>query len=144
LELYIRKLIYFDLAKSKAERVLRQLRKLNWHDADTLSLIRKPFFKPWKARYSTLHLLAFLASELSLYYPSFGVSIVDNCLEEIRLGLETNIFKFNQRRISTVKFLGELYNYRLIESDTIFDTLYFILRFGHGKLFIAGGSHSHI
>ncbi|KAJ3414690.1 hypothetical protein HDV05_006225 [Chytridiales sp. JEL 0842] len=131
LELYIQKLIYSDLSESAAGHILRQFRKFDWTNPATVKLIKKPFFKPWKARYSHLPLLAFLASELARIYPDFGTAIVDNCLEEIRIGLETNIFKFNQRRIATIKFLGELYNYCLIESDTIFETLYFLLRFGY-------------
>jgi regulator of nonsense transcripts 2 len=43
-----------------------------------------------------------------------------------------NIFKHNQRRIATVKYLGELYNYRMIESALVFDTLYTIVTLGHG------------
>ena len=38
--------------------------------------------------------------------------------------------KFNQRRVSCVKFLGELYNYRLVESSVIFKTLYSFITFG--------------
>ena len=38
--------------------------------------------------------------------------------------------KFNQRRVSEVKFLGEMYNYRLVESAVIFRTLYSFITFG--------------
>uniref|UniRef100_A0A2K5Z8D6 UPF2 regulator of nonsense mediated mRNA decay n=1 Tax=Mandrillus leucophaeus TaxID=9568 RepID=A0A2K5Z8D6_MANLE len=38
--------------------------------------------------------------------------------------------KFNQRRISSAKFLGELYNYRMVESAVIFRTLYSFTSFG--------------
>ncbi|KAJ3021095.1 UNVERIFIED_CONTAM: hypothetical protein HDU68_009800 [Siphonaria sp. JEL0065] len=136
LELYIRKLFYTsELSKKNSERILKQLRKLNWSDPETLVLIRKPFFKCWKVKFSNLHVLAFLAFELSRYYLEFGVSIVDQCLEEVRVGLEMNLFKHNQRRVSTVRFLGEMYNYRLIDSGVVFDTLYVLLRFGYENQF---------
>ncbi len=48
-----------------------------------------------------------------------GPQIVDNILEDIRLMMEVNLPKYNQRRISTVKFLAELYNYRLVDSSVI-------------------------
>ncbi len=48
------------------------------------------------------------------------------------IGLEQNDFKFNQRRIAEVKYLGELYNYRMVDHPVIFDTLYRIMTFGHG------------
>lgn len=38
--------------------------------------------------------------------------------------------KFNQRRVSCAKYLGELYNYRLVESSVIFKTLYSFITFG--------------
>ncbi|KAI8805570.1 armadillo-type protein [Cladochytrium replicatum] len=131
LELYLRKLIYGDLAKKTVEKILKQIRKMNWEDPATRAMITKVFFKIWKVKFSNLHLMAFLASELSRYYPEFGIAVVDNTLEHIRLGLEFNIFKHNQRRIAVVKFLAELYNYRMVESAVIFDTMYLILRFGH-------------
>ena len=36
-------------------------------------------------------------------------------MEDIRLGMEVNNPKFNQRRTAMVKFLAEMYNYRLGE-----------------------------
>jgi hypothetical protein len=36
-----------------------------------------------------------------------------------------------------VKYLGELYNYRVVESPVIFDTLYTIITFGHGMSYEA-------
>ena len=33
-------------------------------------------------------------------------------MEDIRLGMEVNNPKFNQRRTAMVKFLAEMYNYR--------------------------------
>ncbi|KAK6127788.1 hypothetical protein DH2020_038497 [Rehmannia glutinosa] len=53
-------------------------------------------------------------------------------LEEIRRGLELNDYGMQQQRIAYMRFLGELYNYELVDSSVIFDTLYLILAFGHG------------
>ncbi|THC90081.1 hypothetical protein EYZ11_010460 [Aspergillus tanneri] len=61
----------------------------------------------------------------------FVIGIVDNILEQITLGLEQNDFKFNQKRVAEVKYLGELYNYKMVDSPVIFDTLYRIVTFGH-------------
>lgn len=47
--------------------------------------------------------------------------------------METNLQKMNQRRVSCVKFLGELYNYRLVESRVIFSTLYSFITFGNNQ-----------
>ena len=42
------------------------------------------------------------------------IQVINAVLEDIRLGLELPVV--NQRRIISVKFLGELYNYQLINS----------------------------
>lgn len=75
--------------------------------------------------------MAILASALYRYHQDFVVGIIDNVLEQITLGLEQNDFKFNQRRLADVKYLGELYNYKLVDSSVIFDMLYRIVMFGH-------------
>ena len=58
------------------------------------------------------------------------MNVIDNVLENVRLGMETNRFRCNQRRVSTLKYLGEIYNYQLIEADIIFNTLYGLITFG--------------
>jgi regulator of nonsense transcripts 2 len=131
MELYIRKLIHEDLCKKSLDKILKQLRKLHWEDASIRALMAKIFQKIWKIKFGNIHLLAILASGLNRYHTDFGVQVVDGVIEEIRIGLELNIFKHNQRRIAVAKYLGELYNYRMIESPLIFDTLYSIVTFGH-------------
>ena len=58
------------------------------------------------------------------------IQVVDGILEEVRLGLEINHPRLNQRRVCTTKFLGELYNYQLIESNVVFRVLYLFITFG--------------
>ena len=36
-----------------------------------------------------------------------------------------------QRRVAHMRLLGEAYNYRLLTSGVIFETLYLLLSFGH-------------
>ncbi|XP_068643602.1 regulator of nonsense transcripts UPF2 [Aristolochia californica] len=126
---YIRKLLFSDLDKSSIEHVLRQLRKLPWDECEPYIL--KSFMKVHKGKYSQVHLIASLTAGLSRYHDDFAVAVVDELLEEIRLGLELNDYGMQQRRIAHMRFLGELYNYAHIESSVIFETLYVILIFGH-------------
>ena len=56
--------------------------------------------------------------------------VVDEILEDIRTEMEMNDPRRNQRRISGVKYLAELYNYRLVDSSVIFKVLYSFLTFG--------------
>jgi regulator of nonsense transcripts 2 len=59
--------------------------------------------------------------------------VIENVLDAVTFGLEQNDFKFNQRRIAEIKYLGELYNYRMLEHPVIFEAMYKILTFGHGE-----------
>nr|KYP46504.1 Regulator of nonsense transcripts 2 [Cajanus cajan] len=127
---YIRKLLFSDLDKSTIEHVLRQLRKLPWNECEPYLL--KCFMKVYKGKYGQIHLIASLAAGLSRYHDEFAVAIVDEVLEEIRVGLELNDHGMQQRRIAYMRFLGELYNYEHVDSSVIFETLYLILIYGHG------------
>ncbi|KAL1364261.1 hypothetical protein HN51_012425 [Arachis hypogaea] len=127
---YIRKLLFSDLDKSTIEHVLRQLRKLPWSECEPYLL--KCFLKVYKGKYGQIHLIASLAAGLSRYHDEFAVAIVDEVLEEIRVGLELNDYGMQQRRIAYMRFLGELYNYEHVDSSVIFETLYLIVIYGHG------------
>jgi regulator of nonsense transcripts 2 len=102
-----------------------------------VDILERVFSRPGKVKHGNIHLLAILASALYRYHQEFVIGIVDNILESITLGLEQNDFKFNQKRIAEVKYLGELYNYKIIDSPVVFDALYRIVAFGHGRYLLA-------
>ena len=131
LELFIRHLIYDVLSKKTIDKVLRLLRKLQWDDQEVVRVLHSAFTKAWKIKYSSISLLAMLAYDLQRYHPDFSIAVVDQVLENVRRGLETNAYKVNQQRVATIKYLGELYIYRLISSSIIFDTLWSLVTFGH-------------
>ncbi|XP_034277995.1 regulator of nonsense transcripts 2 isoform X1 [Pantherophis guttatus] len=130
LQEYIRKLLYKDLSKVTTEKVLRQMRKLPWHDHEVKDYVICCMINIWNVKYNSIHCVANLLAGLVLYQEDVGIHVVDGVLEDIRLGMEVNQPKFNQRRISSAKFLGELYNYRMVESAVIFRTLYSFTLFG--------------
>lgn len=102
---------------------------------DTLQvtkILEKIFSKPGKVKYGNIHLLAILVSALHRYHQDFVTTVIDDVIEYITLGLEQNDFKYNQRRLAEVKYLAELYNYRMVDHPVIFDTMYKIMTFGHG------------
>ena len=69
-------------------------------------------------------------ANLNMFQETVGILVVDNVLEAMRIGMEINQPQYNQRRISEAKLLGELYNYRMIESNIIFNSLYLVISFG--------------
>ncbi|KAJ7783281.1 transcription factor [Mycena metata] len=130
-ELFIRHLIYDVLAKKTIDKVLKLIRKIDWDMEDARSMLHKVFTKPWKIKFSNISLLAMLTYDLQRYHPEFAVAVVDQILEDVRRGLEQNVYSTNQRRVATIKYLGELYIYRLLSSGIVFDTLWSLVTFGH-------------
>ena len=96
-----------------------------------MRILHKSFTKVWKLKFSNIGALAILVFEIARHHSEFATGVVDQVLEDIRAGLETNIFKFNQRRIATIKYLGELHYYRQVSSPVIFDVLWSLITFGH-------------
>ncbi|KAF2503158.1 ARM repeat-containing protein [Lophium mytilinum] len=131
LELFLRKLAYQDLSRRTLDKIVKQIRKLHWEEDEVVNIIHKIFTKPGKIKYSNIHLLAVILSSLNRYHQEFCMSVIDDLLESITFGLELNDFKFNQRRIAEVKYLGELYIYRMVDSGLVFDTFYKIVSYGH-------------
>ncbi|KAH7128795.1 armadillo-type protein [Dendryphion nanum] len=130
-ELFLRKVMYSDLTRRTLDKTVKQIRKLHWEEEEIFRLLHKVFAKPGKIKYSNIHLLAVILGSIHKYHQNFTVSVIDDILESITFGLELNDFKFNQRRIAEVKYLGELYIYRMVDSPLIFDTLYKLLNYGY-------------
>lgn len=161
MQLFIRHLFYHMLNRNSSDKVLKLVRKMHWQDPevccreyypladcvtarqradtpspDTRQVVRKmhnAFTKVWKIKYSNVHLFAVLLYDLGRFHPDFSVAVLDDVLENVRTGMEVNNFKYNQQRVATVKYLGELYNYRVVDSRVIFDTLWSLVTFGHRK-----------
>jgi regulator of nonsense transcripts 2 len=133
MDTFIRKLIYMDMTKRNYSKILKQIRRLHWEEAEVVHILEKVFSKPGKMKYGNVHLLSILLGALYRYHPDFVVKVIDNVIESITFGLEQNDFRFYQRRIAEVKYLSELYNYRMLEHPVVFDTMYKILTFGHGE-----------
>ncbi|XP_071041513.1 regulator of nonsense transcripts 2 isoform X3 [Parasteatoda tepidariorum] len=137
---YIRKLLYQDLTKagndknsekySASTKVLRQMRKLDWDDLEMAAYITKCLTGIWNVKYYNIRCVANLLAGLVAYQENVGPQVVDGVLEDIRFGMEVNHPKYNQRRVSMVRYLGELYNYRMVESAVIFKVLYSFITFG--------------
>jgi regulator of nonsense transcripts 2 len=138
MELFIRKLVYVDMTKRNYSKILKQIRRLHWEEPEVVAIMEKVFSKPAKVKYGNIHLLGILLSAIYRYHPAFVVKVIDNVIESVVFGLEQNDFRFFQRRIAEVKYLGELYNYRMLEHPVIFDTLYKIMTFGYGGPPVAG------
>ncbi|XP_050312135.1 regulator of nonsense transcripts 2 isoform X2 [Anthonomus grandis grandis] len=127
---FIRKLLYQDLHKNNTDKIMRLIRKLDWANEEIASYAIKCLGGAHNVKYFNIRCLASLLSGLVCYQEEVGTKVVDGVLEDIRLGMEVNLPKFNQRRVAQIKYLGELYNYRMVESADVFKVLYSLISFG--------------
>ncbi|WWC90992.1 uncharacterized protein L201_005931 [Kwoniella dendrophila CBS 6074] len=141
---FIQHLLHDILMKRTLDKVLKLMRKLHWEDSETYDFILTSFTSPNDIKFGNIPYLAALVYDLQRYHPEFSISVVDQVMEDIRIGMEENIFKHNQRRIATVRYLGELYMYRVVGAGVIFETLWSLLSFGHADAFPIPGRESPI
>ncbi|CAG2107458.1 unnamed protein product, partial [Medioppia subpectinata] len=127
---YIRKLLYHDLNKTNVDKILRQIRKLRWEDKELSSYAIRCLTAIWNVKFYNVRCVANLLAGLNSFQEWVAPQVIDGALEDIRIGMEMNSPKFNQRRVSMCKFLGELYNYRLVDSSIVFKVLYSFVTFG--------------
>ncbi|XP_039498771.1 regulator of nonsense transcripts 2 [Drosophila santomea] len=127
---YIRHLIFEELCKQNVERCIKMLRRIDWQDAETNCYAIKCLSKAYLLRFPLVRCLADLVSGLSSYQPRAVTIVIDNVFEDIRAGLEIHSPRMAQRRIAMAKYLGEMYNYKLVESTHILNTLYSIISLG--------------
>ncbi|RWS22454.1 regulator of nonsense transcripts-like protein, partial [Leptotrombidium deliense] len=139
---YIRVLLYKDLCKTNVEKILRQIRKINWDDPELASYCIKCFISVWNVKFYYIRCVANVLAGLNSYQDWVVPRVIDGVLEDIRLGMEINHPKYNQRRISMIRYLGELYNYRQIDSSVVFKILYSLITYG--VYYDIPGLHSEI
>lgn len=131
IDMFIRKLIYLDLKRSSVDKITKLIRKLHWEDEEVVTVLYKVFTKPGKVKWVNIELLASVLGALRKHHLDFVISIIDSIIESITFGLEINDFKFNQKRVAEVRYLGELYCEKVVDSKLIFDTLFKIVTYGH-------------
>ncbi|KMS94258.1 hypothetical protein BVRB_023220, partial [Beta vulgaris subsp. vulgaris] len=130
MRLYLHHLIYSELNDSTIDDILILLRKLDWDDANVVRWVKKALIRADRVQVQNIKCLASIVAGLDKFHP-VAVEIGDVVLEEIRQGLERNDFAESQRRLAFARYLGELYNYMVVNAQTIFDTLYMIITLGH-------------
>ncbi|KAK9828252.1 hypothetical protein WJX74_005743 [Apatococcus lobatus] len=132
LQLYICYLVHDQLAQAdEIKQIMQKLRRLAWSENEPY-LIRC-LLSASVGRYSLAPMLSSLTAGLSRYHPSLRVGVVDSLLEEVRAGLEEPHQGTYQRRMGHIVLLGDMYNYKLVDSRIIFDTLNMFLWFGHNN-----------
>lgn len=130
MQMYIRFLVFQELHKGNVEKIVKYLRRLDWEDPATTEYVIRCLAKAYNFRWHLIRPLADVVSALSSYQERPVTRVIDSVFEDIRAGLEIHSPKLAQRRVAMARYLGELYIYRLIDSQNVFNTLYSIISYG--------------
>lgn len=82
---------------------------------------------PTSVRFEDLDRLASLVGALSDYHDEVGVRVMDEVTEFIRLALEVNNSTLQQRCTASISYLGQLFNYNVCGTQTVFKVFYFLI-----------------
>ncbi|XP_054263134.1 regulator of nonsense transcripts 2-like [Macrosteles quadrilineatus] len=122
---------YLDLVQPDSEiKIMNCLRQLDWNDPEIASFTISCLTNASKLCYNRIRGLALTVCALIDYQEDAVCRVIDGVLEDIRLGMEVNDASLNQRRVAMIKYLGELYNYRMLDTSDILRTLYSLISFG--------------
>lgn len=85
---FIQHLLHDVLMKRTLDKVLKYLRKLHWEDPEVYEYILESFTKIWEIKFSNIGFAAALIYDLQRYHADFAVAVVDQVMEDIRVGME--------------------------------------------------------
>jgi regulator of nonsense transcripts 2 len=109
---FIQHLLHDVLMKRTLDKVLKLIRKLHWDDLEVTFAFGLPFHQPdeqiyrfilnsfteiWEIKYGNIPFVAALVYDLQRYHPYFSVAIVDQVIEDIRIGMEVRMISHSTR-----------------------------------------------
>ncbi|CAN0483839.1 unnamed protein product, partial [Ectocarpus sp. 12 AP-2014] len=100
-------------------------------EADVESEVLRASLRLCRSRYPCIHLAADVLSGLARHQDRVAVKAVDAVLEAMHRAIEVWLAVFSQRLVGYARLLGELYNYAVVGSPTIFETLHLLVDSGH-------------
>ncbi|CCK68886.1 Nmd2p KNAG_0B04520 [Huiozyma naganishii CBS 8797] len=124
-------LIRTELPNLKVKEHINLISRATWSDNNVRNTLHVLFTEPEKMNYQNIPILARVMTGLYPYRREFVIRVIDQLLENIERGLESNAHNQNMSRIAQVRLLTEIFNMEMIKSDVLVDTMYHIMKFGH-------------
>lgn len=135
-EQFIEQLLKFNLNKESYPTILNILKKINWaEDIECQKMFLEITSKPELITYENIEYMVKTLHELSKIEANDFLLIrtIDSIVENIIRGLQLNDYRLNRLRISQIKFIGHLYNIRVLNFRFVTDVLYKIVCLGHAN-----------
>ncbi|CAK5108141.1 unnamed protein product [Meloidogyne enterolobii] len=120
----------FILHKLSTDIRIGIFRRIDWDDDEIKDFTLKLLSCPWRVHFADMASMASLVSALSDHHDWIGVYVLDSVLEFLRLSLELNAPALQQRALTTVAYLGQLFNYNVTNTATLFKVLYQLISLG--------------
>ena len=124
---YAEALVHTHLSKHSLEQVVRRLRKLPWYATAAETWVTTALLDCACVKYHAIALVACTASALYRYHEGAMLRLVDCAVERARCAVDRNDHREGQRRMCLMSLIGELYNYKLLDSSMIFRVLYVLV-----------------
>ncbi len=128
---FVRHQIYALLSQTTISQVAENLRRLHWQQE--CAYVRKKILGAVrKGKESQLVPLALLVLELQWYDCTFGISLVDEVVEELYCGMDQPEVSHYHRRLSMTRFLGALAHVGMpgVDNDMLMDMMCTFLSYG--------------
>ena len=132
LEKYIDHLLQVEIYSSMHEdQILRLVKKLPWSDESVINSLRDGILDltGLTINFEKSYCIASLLAGLIKYQETFVVDIIDDLFEQFQVTLEKEDFRQSPYRIRLAKLIAELYVYKLIDANSIFDLLFQLIGF---------------
>lgn len=131
IEKYIDHLIRVEIYRMHEDALLRLVRKLPWAANETVeqSLREGILDLGMNANFDKSYCIASLLAGLIKFKEAFVLDIIDDVLERFQIALEKDDFRQAPYRVRLAKLISELYVYKLIDANTIFDLLFHLIGF---------------
>uniref|UniRef100_A0A1I8BB39 LisH domain-containing protein ARMC9 n=1 Tax=Meloidogyne hapla TaxID=6305 RepID=A0A1I8BB39_MELHA len=120
----------FILHKLSTDIRIGIFRRIDWDDEEIRDFTLKLLSCPWRVHFADMASMASLVSALSDHHDWIGVRVLDAVLEFLRLSLELNAPALQQRALTTVAYFGQLFNYNVTNTATLFKVLYQLISLG--------------
>ena len=129
---YIRRLIQVELTNKTASQVSVELRRVDYRaDKDNYFVLIDCLSSPEDLNYDNIPSLAEILEKMSKKNKHVLARTVDTIIEKIIRGLEENDYRLNRVRMAHIKYISDIFNYKLVNFKFIRDLLYKIVTYGH-------------
>jgi hypothetical protein len=129
LEKYAEHLVHVEVYRMHEDQVLRLVRKLPWTDQVVLTLKEAILDLKMHSNFEKCFCVTSLLAGLIKFHESFVVEIIDNLFEQFQIALEKEDFRQAPYRVRLAKLIAELYVFKLIDANTVFDLLFQLIGF---------------